>query len=97
MPFRKEDNGLVLNFEPFIPEYLMPEDGVVKATFANKTKVTYKVQGRKVLVPGEYRILSWDLTDKQGNNHRIVAPELPEEFALKVRKGEIQTIDIEIG
>ncbi|MBO5303641.1 MAG: hypothetical protein J6A92_06280, partial [Lachnospiraceae bacterium] len=69
-PFVMTENGLAVQFAPVLPEYLIPEDGMVEAKFIGKTLVTYKFQEKKDYIPGQYEItnisIKWnngDVTD----------------------------------
>ena len=72
-PFVMTENGLAVQFAPVLPEYLIPEDGMVEAKFIGKTLVTYKFQEKKDYIPGQYEItnisIKWnngDVTDAEG-------------------------------
>lgn len=72
-PFVMTENGLTVQFAPALPEYLIPEDGMVEAKFIGKTLVTYKFQEKKDYIPGQYEItnisIKWnngDVTDAEG-------------------------------
>ena len=72
-PFVMTENGLTVQFAPVLPEYLIPEDGMVEAKFIGKTLVTYKFQEKKDYIPGQYEItnisIKWnngDVTDAEG-------------------------------
>ncbi len=56
-PFFTDASGeLCFRPAPFIPCYLMPEDGIVEVVLLGQTKITYITKGCKALVPGSYRI-----------------------------------------
>lgn len=72
-PFVMTENGLAVQFAPALPEYLIPEDGMVEAKFIGKTLVTYKFREKKDYIPGQYEItnisIKWnngDVTDAEG-------------------------------
>lgn len=96
-PFRMRDNKLALAFEPFIPDYLIPENGGVKTTFLGNIAVTYHVGKFSALIPGETVPIRWTLTDRSGGKRTIDGDSLPENEALAVRGGEVAQMDIEIG
>jgi len=96
MPFRQEEAGLSLTFEPFIPMYLMPEDGAVRAVFLGNVDVTYDASGRRELIPGQYRPVRWELTGHDGAKQVINGASLPDREARAVRDGCIAAIHITI-
>ena len=95
-PFRWEDGALRLALEPFIPSYLMPEDGVVRAAFLGNVQVTYHAPGCGALVPGKTVPARWTLTGRDGTQYAVSAPFLSDYEARKIRDGEIAAIDIEM-
>lgn len=96
-PFRMCDNKLTFVFEPFIPDYLIPENGEVKTTFLGNVAVTYHTGKLSALIPGETVPVRWTLTDHSGGRRTIDGESLPENEALAVRGGEVVQMDIEIG
>lgn len=95
-PFRWEDGALRLVLEPFIPAYLMPEDGTVRAAFLGGIRVTYHAPGCGALVPGKTAPVRWTLTGRDGAQYAVSAPCLSDHEARKIRGGEISAIDIEM-
>ena len=95
-PFRWEDGALRLALEPFLPSYLMPEDGVVRAAFLGSVQVTYHAPGCGALVPGKTVPARWTLTGRDGVQYAVSAPFLSDYEARKIRDGEIAAIDIEM-
>ena len=65
-PFVMDENGLSIQFAPALPEYLIPEDGVVTAQLLGKTLVSYKFPEKKDYIPGEYEIQKISITWKSG-------------------------------
>lgn len=95
-PFRWEDGALQLALEPFLPGYLMPADGVVRAAFLGNVQVTYHAPGCGALVPGKTVPARWTLTGRDGAQYAVSAPFLSDYEARKIRDGEIAAIDIEM-
>mgnify|MGYP002510006072 FL=1 len=95
-PFRWEDGELRLALEPFLPGYLMPGDGVIRAAFLGSVQVTYHVPGCAALIPGKTGPVRWTLTGRDGGRIAIHGPRLSGAEARMVRDGEISAIDIEM-
>ena len=90
-PFTLEDGRLALRFQPMLPARLIPEDGVVEATFLGQCTVRYHILCAGSLIPGAYTVeeITADGTAYPGDT-------LPEAAARDVREGRIQTIDVRI-
>ena len=95
-PFRWEANSLRLVFEPAVPDYLMPRDGVIEAAFLGGVRVIYYASGLTELVPGKTSPVRWELTDTNGNKRIVEGPALCGRDACAVRAGEITEINITI-
>ena len=95
-PFRWEGGELRLALEPFLPAYLMPEDGTVRAMFLGDTQVTYRAPGCAALVPGKTVPVRWTLTGRDGGQYAVSGPYLSGREAGMVRSGEISAMDIEM-
>ena len=93
-PFRWEAGGLRLVFAPFIPGYLMPEDGVRGAAVLGGVRVIYHASGRAELVPGKTHPVRWELTDGGGGKRTVEGPALCGKDACAVRAGQITEINI---
>ncbi|MDE7218525.1 MAG: hypothetical protein K2O45_02725 [Oscillospiraceae bacterium] len=93
-PFRWDGNGLQLAFAPFVPAYLMPEDGVIEAAFLGGVKVAYHAAGLAELVPGRTVPVRWELTDRDGGKRIAEGPALGDRDARAVRAGQISEINI---
>lgn len=96
-PFRWEDGELRLVLEPFLPGYLMPGDGVVRATFLGSIQVTYRAPGCAALIPGKTTPMRWTLTGRDGGQIAVHGPRLSGPEARMVRDGDIAAIDVEMG
>ena len=95
-PFRWEDGELRLVLEPFLPGYLMPGDGVVRATFLGSVQVTYRAPGCAALIPGKTTPMRWTLTGRDGGQIAVHGPLLSGPEARMVRDGDIAAIDVEM-
>lgn len=94
-PFAMTKDGLAVEFAPVLPEYLIPNDGVVEAKFIGKVPVTYIFPTKKDYVPGEYSVGKIAVTWKDGSvsefDGRICGKE-----AEAVRVGDAESIRVEI-
>ena len=95
-PFRWEDGALRLVLAPFIPNYLMGEDGTVRAAFLGSVQVTYHAPGSMTLVPGKTVPVRWTLTGRDGARTAIGGSHLSDHWARAVRAGEVAAIDVEM-
>lgn len=95
-PFRFDGNSLSFTVEPFIPDFLMPEDGIVSAVLLGKTHVIYHAHGLRELAPGSTEPSGWLLTAKDGTRKSFSGMSLPHSEALKIRSGEITEIVIKM-
>ncbi len=93
-PFADGENGLTLRFAPFVPDYLMPEDGRVECTFLGCVRVTYDAAGKSELIPGQYKIARWTLTMRDGGTRVVEGDALAGEAAEAVRGGLVSAIEI---
>ncbi len=94
-PFAMTEKGLAVTFAPALPEYLIPEDGVVEAKFIGKTLVTYNFPAKKDYIPGEYSvgkiIVTWKVGSVTETSGCICGKD-----AEAVRNGEAESIVVEI-
>lgn len=95
-PFSVGGNGLKLTLAPFIPEYLMPEDGTVQCTMLGNIAVTYHAPGKKELFPGEYTVSSLELSFADGTTRKVESSYVEGEDAQAVRSGKVVAIAVEI-
>lgn len=93
-PFHLEQGELRLAFAPFVPEYLMPETGIVEATFLGRIPVVYQAAGLSGLVPGKTKAVQYRLTMTDGTGRTIAAPVLDSENALAVRNGQVAAMEV---
>ena len=89
-PFRMAEGELCLEFDPFVPDYLMPEDGIVEAVFLGKVRVRYQANGHRELVPGVTKPARYTLTCADGSTAAV--SDLRGENALAVRDGHVTDI-----
>lgn len=95
-PFRFDGDALSFTVEPFIPDFLMPEDGIVSAVLLGKTHVIYHAHGLRELTPGSTEPSGWLLTSADGTQRNFSGISLPHSEALKIRSGEITEIVIKM-
>lgn len=95
-PFRLEDGKLRLVFTPFIPDYLMPEDGVVEAMFLGNIPVVYRAEGCRALIPGKTAAVRYVITQTDGKEEFVDGEYLPEHHAKAVRDGQAAMIQVTI-
>lgn len=93
-PFQWDGSGLHLRFAPFIPDYLIPEDGVIEATFLGGVKVVYHAAGLTELLPGKTVPVRWELADRGGGKRIVDGAALGDGDARAVRAGQIREIHI---
>ena len=93
-PFLFQNGKLCLAFTPFVPEYLMPEDGVVEAMFLGHILVIYHADGCSELIPEQTTAVRYVITGMDGKEEAVDGAYLPERLAKAVRNGEISKIDV---
>ena len=93
-PFRLEEGRLCLEFKPFIPDYLMPEDGVAEAMFLGHIPVVYRAEECLALVPGKTAAIRYILTKSDGEEIIVDGACLPEHLAETVRDGQVAGIQV---
>lgn len=96
-PFCMREGQLCSFFEPAIPEYLIPENKTVEATFLGKTKVVYEFFEKQDMIPGSYRIEKMKLEYVDGQTEEITEPWLSGPAARKLRDGMVKSLSIKIG
>lgn len=95
-PFRWVGGELRLVLEPFIPGYLMPQGGTIRAVFLGSIQVTYRAPGCRALVPGKTVPVRWTITGQDGRQIAANGPYLPDCEARMIRSGEVTAIDIDL-
>ncbi len=96
-PFTLEEGELILRFQPAIPEYLINDQDQISAAFLSKTTVTYHLNGKKQLIPGQYQISSIECEDRDGKTEIIADRRITGDLAHKIREGSIHKINIRIS
>lgn len=91
-PFHIKDGELVLEFEPFIPKYLIGKNRKIKAEFLGQTEVTYNISGLERLVPGQYKMKEFQVYGSNGECYKT--KELKGKVAENIRQGNIEKIEI---
>lgn len=92
-PFRMTENGLSLEFTPFIPEYLIPPDGEIETTFLGKISVTYRITSVRPYA-GCFEAERWALSLLDGTTRFIEGPALSDAEAHAVREGAVKNMHI---
>lgn len=92
-PFSMTEEGLNLKFTPFIPEYLIPSEGKVCATFLGKIPVTYRITSCRPHTE-IFEAERWMLTFYDGTKSFIEGDSLPDAEARKVRNGLVKEMYI---
>ncbi|MDO5152149.1 MAG: hypothetical protein Q4D50_02180 [Eubacteriales bacterium] len=93
-PFTVKDGELCLKFQPFIPDYLMPADGILETTFLGNIRVQYQAGGCRELVPGVTHPVRCTLTCNDGSTVTVLGGSVRGEYALAVRNGQITRIHV---
>ncbi|MGN0991486.1 MAG: cellobiose phosphorylase [Candidatus Ventricola sp.] len=93
-PFFEEAGQLRLRLNPFVPEVLMPEDGIVQAVFLGTVAVSYHSGDLAALVPGKTAPVCYTLAFEDGKEKTVHGDSLGQEDALAVREGRIQSIRV---
>lgn len=93
-PFRLADGALRLELSPYIPAYLLPEDGRVEAVFLGQTPVTYVAEGCAELIPGRTEAVRYELRYSEGETEVICGAFLPERQALAIREGQVKSVRV---
>ncbi len=91
-PFISGEEGLELNLNPCIPEYLLNGKEKLETTFLGNIKVTYLTGNKKSLIPDEYEIREIVLEDKEGNKDTV--KKVYGKIAEKVREGFYKSMEV---
>lgn len=95
-PFTMQGDVLAAAFAPAIPSYLMPDDGQIHTTFMGDIPVTYHCQGLEALVPGQYRVTQWVLTQRDGTELTCEESTLVGDLAQRLRSRDFVAIHLTI-
>ncbi|MCX7695439.1 MAG: cellobiose phosphorylase [Caloramator sp.] len=93
-PFTMADGALTLSFNPILPEWLFDEDNKVSFNFLGRCRVTYHNPSRKntyEMNPSNQRIVLYLL---DGSRVEVSGNVIEEEYAIKVREGKVNKIDV---
>ncbi|MBR4953963.1 MAG: hypothetical protein IKZ30_05535 [Oscillospiraceae bacterium] len=93
-PFTLLNSELKLEFAPFIPDYLMPEDKIIESTFLGKIKIRYHANGLNALIPAVTVPISYVLIYSDGSSKTVASNALSGRDALDVREGKVTEINI---
>lgn len=94
--FVKEQEGSVkCMFSPALPEYLIPEDGVVKARLFGSVDVVYHIYGKGDLIPGEYAVSNILVKFREDPEPRHLK-ELDSSVYYSIRAGKISEIRMDV-
>lgn len=93
-PFLFNNGNLTLQFEPFIPSYLMRDDGILEATFLGSIPVVYHTSTLTELIPQKTSVKRYVLTYPDESTQTYDGPVLPNHAATAVRNREIARIDV---
>ncbi|MBZ4663884.1 MAG: hypothetical protein JG776_1599 [Caloramator sp.] len=93
-PFDMRNGKLTLSFNPILPEWLFDEENKVSFNFLGRCNVTYYNPNRKntyEINSSNQRIVLY-LID--GGKVEILGNIIEEEYAIKVREGKVNKIDV---
>ena len=91
-----KDGKLTLTFMPAIPDYLIPESGIIQAILLGKTQVIYHMARKADVIPGSYEIRSIILETEKGEQIKIHGGVLEDDQARSVRAGQVVRISVEV-
>lgn len=90
--FFVREGKLCCMLDPAIPEYLVPEDGVLECTLLGHTKAVYHVGGKKAVIPGRDHIKKMKLRYTDGGKEEISGNMLAGLAAEKLREGQVSEV-----
>ena len=91
------EGALVFAPQPALPQYLIPEDGLVTATLFGQTQVAYHFAARRDYIPGEYEIRSMAFTYADGRVVPCDGPVATGPIPEDLRAGRVRSVHIEIA
>lgn len=94
--FYSENQELIFAPQPLLPQYLIPEDGIIEATLLGKTKVRYIVSEVQDYIPGTYEIRKMKFYYEKGGVAELAKPEARGKLAEEIRSGAITEIEISL-
>lgn len=94
-PYKVDLCGLILEFAPVLPKYLLGKEGTVEVTFMGKIKVCYHVKDKsKDYYPGNYSVAEYALSAGKAPVTHIYADHLEGQLAKDVRDYKYSKIDV---
>lgn len=93
---RMQNGKLCFTPQPAMPQYLIPEDGVVTATLFGSVKLSYHFPERKDYIPGTYAIRSMRFVYVDGEILTVDGESASGEIPEDLRNGKIVEVTIEI-
>lgn len=96
-PFAMRAGELAFCPQPALPAYLVPEDGVVEGRLLGTVPVTYRFDGARDYIPGNYRIKSMVFSLENGSEATTELPYASGRLAEALREGQVKAVRIEIG
>lgn len=94
-PFVMEGDALSVKFAPVLPEYLIPEDGIVEAKFLGSIDVTYHLGEKKDYIPGEYSVEGITVL-YEDETVATFAGAIYGQTANDIRNKKVKSIDVNI-
>lgn len=92
--FTYENGILTFSPAPAIPEYLIKDDNTMSATLFGTTKIIYHFSEKRNYFPSTYSIYKFRLSYFRGDTEEAEGDTLSGPTAVKIRDGEIRSIDI---
>ena len=96
-PFYMEEDELVLEFKPVLPDYLVGSKKQVECTFLGKIHVTYRFSKEGAVAPGAYRVDSYDITYLDGTVRQVVGPKITGLIARDIRDLKVKDIRVAVN
>ncbi len=93
-PFTMENGELALTLNPAIPAYLIDDNNSVTATLLGSTKVVYKTDAKKDIIPGKSEIVSMKVKFTDGSERHVEGAKLYGADALAVRDLKAESIEV---
>lgn len=92
---KEQEDRLICEFAPALPEYLIPADGIVRARLFGVTDIVYRIEGKGDLIPGQYDIEGYYVRFKDGRESGKVQL-LDENIVYALKNSEITEILVDI-
>ena len=91
------DGELVFSPQPALPAYLIPEDGLVRATLFGGTRLDYRFASRRDYVPGKYAIRAMTFVYADGRTVSCEGPVAAGGVAQDLRAGKVRSVRVDIA